>query len=104
MKVVYTPRAEADLVRHFNYGVERFGRGVAERTLARLSGFLDPFLVTYPRTARFHREIDAFETWVPKTPFVIFFRLEPENDTLRVLAIFHAAQDRTQFDPGTSDE
>ena len=99
MKVVFTPRAEADLARHLDYGIQHFGRPVAERTLRRLITYLDPFLVTYPRTATFHPEIDAFETWVPKTPFVIFFRLHPEHDILRVLAIFHHAQDRSQFDP-----
>ena len=99
MKVVFTPRAEADLAHHLNYGIQHFGQAVAKRTLARLKSYLDPFLVTHPRTATFHSEINAFETWVPKTPFVIFFRLEPDNDVLRVLAIFHHAQDRSAFDP-----
>jgi plasmid stabilization system protein ParE len=84
-----------------SYGIRHFGQAVAERTFQRLMSFLDPFLVTYPRTATFHLEIDAFETWGPKTPFVIFFRIEPEHDVLRVLAIFHHAQDRSRFDPDT---
>jgi plasmid stabilization system protein ParE len=99
MKVVYTPRAEADLAHHFNFGTERFGRTVAERTLGRLKSYLDPFRVTYPHTATYLPQVDAFEAWVPKTPFVVFFRVERDGDVLRVLAIFHAAQDRSQFDP-----
>jgi plasmid stabilization system protein ParE len=99
MKVVFAPRAEADLAHHFSYGIRRFGQAVAERTLERLKNYLDPFLVNYPRTATFIPEINAFETWVPKTPFVIFFRIEPDHDVLRVLAIFHHAQDRAHFDP-----
>jgi plasmid stabilization system protein ParE len=98
MKVVFAPRAEADLGRHLAYGIERFGQTVAARTLRRLMNYLDPFLVSYPRTATYHPDIDAFETWVPKTPFVIFFRIEPDRDVFRVLAVFHHAQDRSQYD------
>ncbi len=60
-------------------------------------------LASHPRTARYVPEIDAYESWVSKTPFIVFFRLDGTADTLTVLAIFHHAQDRAAFDPDTED-
>ena len=41
-----------------------------------------------------------YETWIAKTPFVIFYRVNTEAETITVLALFHHAQDRAALDPG----
>lgn len=103
MRVIFTPRARADLRRHLAYGKERFGARVAEKTLERLESFIATLLAPYPRTARYDAEIDAYESWVPRTPFVVFFRVECASRILRILAIRHHAQDRAAFDPDAED-
>ena len=50
MKVVYTDRFQTRLVREFEYGIERFGRIVAERTYNRVISHIERFLVGHPRT------------------------------------------------------
>ena len=36
---------------------------------------------------------------LPKTPFIVLFRLDEQADTLTVLTILHHAQDHSAFDP-----
>ena len=99
MKLVMTRRAEINLANQYEFGIQKFGAATARKTLARFSSFLAQTLLKHPRASTFHAEYQAFECWIPKTPFVIFYRIDEEADTLVVLAVFHHAQDRTQFTP-----
>jgi hypothetical protein len=40
-----------------------------------------------------------YETMIPRTPFVIIYRIEDQHDIVRILGFFHFARDRTKFDP-----
>lgn len=97
MRLVMTRRAEINLANQYDYGVRTFGATTANRTLERLNTYLSKTLLCHPRTNTYHPEYDVYETWIPRTPFVIFYRIDVQVDELVVLALFHYAQDRTQF-------
>jgi hypothetical protein len=42
---------------------------------------------------------DLFESFIPRTPFVVIYRIEPDAGIVRVLGFFHSAQDRVGFEP-----
>lgn len=97
MKVVLSARVETELVQHFEYGIERFGRPVAERTFARVRRFLFQSLADYPFLGLRCPRPDLYERVIPKTPFVCFYQVDVGRSTVTVVAIFHQAQDREGF-------
>ena len=99
MKIVLSARVEADMAGQLQYGLDRFGRIVAERTFARVDTFLFRFLPAYPYAGKHLDDRGIYETWIAKTPFIIFYRVNTETDSITVLALFHHAQDRAAFDP-----
>jgi plasmid stabilization system protein ParE len=94
MKVVFSERVEAELERHFAYGVQKFGRPVADRTFRRVRRFLLESLAAYPRVGIYRSERDIYEVVIPRTPFVVFYRIDNAAGLLTVVAFFHHAQDR----------
>lgn len=94
MRVVLSERVEAELEHHFAYGVEKFGRLVAERTFSRVRRFLLESLAAFPRVGVYRSARDVFEVVIPRTPFIAFYRIDALADTLTVVAFFHYAQDR----------
>ncbi len=98
MKVVFTVNAREDIERRFAYSVENFGTSTAERIFNRVDRFIHDTLAHFPRTGRPHPS-GVLETWVPRTPFFIIYRIDTAAGTLTVLAVFHHAQDRTSFTP-----
>ncbi len=99
MKVVFTEHARDDLKRRFASSVEHFGQQTAETIFGRVDAFVHRTLADYPLTGRLHASGIALETWVPRTPFFIIYRVDQTTDVLMVLAVFHHAQDRSVFDP-----
>jgi plasmid stabilization system protein ParE len=99
MKVVLSGRVEADIANQLQFGIDRFGRLVAERTFARVDRFLFQFLPASPYAGRYLEDRDIYEVWIARTPFVIFYRVDAERDRIVVLALYHHAQDRSRFDP-----
>ena len=99
MKVVLSARVEADIANQLQYGIDRFGQLVAGRTFARVDTFLLKFLPAHPYSGKYLDEQDFYEVWIARTPFVIFYRVNADSDTITVLALFHHAQHRAAFDP-----
>jgi plasmid stabilization system protein ParE len=99
MKVVLSARVEADIANQLQYGVDHFGRQVAERTFSRVDRFLFEFLPAFPYSGNYLHERRVYEVWIARTPFVIFYRVDVQSDTITVLALFHHAQDWAAFDP-----
>ena len=99
MRVIVTARAEADIEHQYQWGVTRFGVNTANATFARVRQFIEVSLESYPRTGKLLPRPNLYESWIPKTPFVVFYRVDEAADTVWVLALFHAAQDRSDFDP-----
>ncbi len=96
MKVIVPPRTEADLLHQQAWGAERLGEIVAGRTFNRVRRFIEVALASHPRRLA---PPELYEAWIPRTPFVIFYRIDEASDTVWVLALFHHAQDRGSFDP-----
>jgi plasmid stabilization system protein ParE len=94
MRIILSERVESELERHFTYGVAKFGRHVAERTFARIRRFLFTSLSAFPYTGVFHSKRDIYEAVIPRTPFVVFYRIDAAADALTAVALFHGAQDR----------
>jgi plasmid stabilization system protein ParE len=94
MRVVLSERVEAELAHHFAYGIEKFGRLVAERTFGRVRRFLLESLAAFPRVGVYRSGRDVYEVVIPRTPFIAFYRIDASADVLTVVALFHYAQDR----------
>ena len=99
MKVIYTPTARRQIEAQLIYLVDRSASSAPERLRNRITAFITGFLVRFPRASRFIAERSLFETWIPRTPYVVLYRVDDIDETLTVLALFHGAQDRSQFTP-----
>jgi plasmid stabilization system protein ParE len=85
-------QAEADLQAQLDYLVERGAVRAAERLSARVKSFLSDFLTIHPATGRFLDHRGLWETWIPRTRLVVWYRF---TDTeLQVARVWHTAQDR----------
>jgi plasmid stabilization system protein ParE len=63
-----------------------------------MPSFSNSFPLT-PHAGKYLDDRGIYETWITRTPFVVFYRVDIEADTITVLALFHHAQDRAAFDP-----
>lgn len=72
----------------------KFGPRVAEKTFHKVRSFVFQSLSTYPHIGVHRRKHDVYEAVIPRTPFVVFYRIDATADTLTVVALFHHAQDR----------
>ena len=98
MKVVYTPTAARQIESQIAYLVSRQAEAAARRARTRITSFVVDFLSVHPRAGKSLPEKGIWEIWIPRTKYVLFYRIEP-GDTLRVLALYHTSQDRSRFDP-----
>ena len=74
MKVVVTPRAEADIVHQHAWGEQRFGANVAVRTFARVAKFREHDLPAFPKAiGRYIPERDLYESTVTNRPSIPSF-------------------------------
>ena len=99
MKLVITPSAQRQIDNQFQYGVARHGHRTAQRTFSRVERFFLTTLVEYPRTGTYIAAKQIYERLIPRTPFVVIYRLETTQDIVRVLGVFHHAQNWADFDP-----
>jgi plasmid stabilization system protein ParE len=90
-------QAEADLQAQIDYLIEHGAVSAAERLSARVRAFLSDFLTVHPATGRFLEHRDLWETWIPRTRFVVWYRF---TDTeLQVARVWHTAQNRQSAPP-----
>lgn len=104
MKLLFTPVALEDLENQIEYGRRRFGDNVANRTLKRTKSYIEDVLLRFPRIGVYDPAIEAFETWIPDTPFVVYYKIREPGNELVIVAVFHHAQDRSSFDPGGEED
>lgn len=91
-KVVVTVEAAEQLDHQIGYLVEAGALQAAERLQLRVLHFLEQHLASYPKTGRYLSQRDLWETWIPGTKLLIWYRLTDEQ--LSVVTVWHAAQDR----------
>ena len=85
-------QAEADLQDQINYLIEREAFDAAENLLERVAVFVRDFLAVYPRTGRFLDHRGLWETWIPRTRIVLWYRF---TDTeIQIARIWHTSRDR----------
>jgi plasmid stabilization system protein ParE len=85
-------QAEADLQAQIDYLIERGAVGAAERLSERVRSFLRDFLTVHPRTGIFLDYRGLWETWIPRTRLVLWYRFT--DSELQVARIWHTSQDR----------
>ena len=76
MRISLSRRVEAELEDKFEYGAERFGDAVAERTFRRVRHMIFQTIPAQPEAATYHEDRDLFERVIPRTPFVVFYRYD----------------------------
>ena len=99
MRIVYTKTAQRHIASQIGYIIDNGSARAAERMLKRILTYIRHTVAHYPKAARYDPELDIFETWVPRTPYVLLYRVDTQNDQLIVLALFHGAQDRSGYVP-----
>ena len=92
MKVTLDPRAADELASQIGYLIDNHALLAAARLKARCDAFFENFLARNPRTGKHIAEKDIYETWIPGTRLVVWYRFT--SDELQIIRIWHAAQDR----------
>ncbi len=98
MRVLFTETAAGQLEAQIAYIASEGSLDAALRIKERVLSFIYGFLTAYPKASRFVEEMAVYEAVIPRTNYVLFYRIE-EPDTLRILALFHGRQERTGFTP-----
>lgn len=99
MKVVYTETARRHIASQVGYLVDQGAVAPARRLRSRINSFVRNFIAPHPRASRLITELDIYETWIPRTPYVIMYRLDDASNTVTILALFHTSRDRSRFAP-----
>ena len=92
MRITFDPVAADDLAQQLDYLIATNSVLAASRLATRLSAFLENFLATHPRTGKFIPEPGIWETWIPGTKLIIWYRFS--DDQLDVIRIWHTARNR----------
>jgi plasmid stabilization system protein ParE len=98
MRVILSRRVEAELEHKFQYGAERFGDAVAERTFGRVRHMIFQTIPAQPSAATYHEDRDVFERVIPRTPFVVFYRYDADAKEITVLSLPGQSEDRDSFE------
>lgn len=94
MRIEWLPVAIDSLLHQLDYIASR-NPGAALRCSRRVETAVER-LVDHPRSGRSGRVPGTRELVVPRTPFLIVYRVEAEIVT--ILRLFHGAQDRPEAD------
>ncbi len=92
MKVLFDREAENELAQQLDYLISQEAAPAARRLEQRLSHYIETTIARYPRSGRFIQHRGLWETWVPRTRIVIWYRFT--IDELQIVRIWHAAQNR----------
>ena len=93
MKLVITKTAEKQIRLQIDYLIEQHAPEAAERLRAQIYDFLHSFVLTWPRAANRLDKPDSYSVPVPRTPYVLYYRIK-DDDTIVVRALFHGRQMR----------
>ena len=92
MRITFDPLAADDLVSQIDYLIDHNAPQAAARLKVRCDAFFENFLSHHPRTGKHIAEKDIWESWMPGTRLVIWYRFT--DDELQIIRIWHSAQDR----------
>ena len=88
----FAPRAQRDLQSQIDYLNDQGAFDAAEKLLARIEQFVAQFLTAHPKTGIYLAHRDLWETWVPRTRLVLWYRFT--DTTLEIARVWHTSQDR----------
>ncbi|MFM9942159.1 MAG: hypothetical protein ACKVP7_21965 [Hyphomicrobiaceae bacterium] len=91
-RIVFTAEAEHTLGHQVGYLIDQGASVAASALSARVEQFLAGMILAWPRTGRYIPERDLWETWIPRTRLVVWYRFT--DDELVILTFWHTAQDR----------
>jgi len=94
--VVVTEEAETQLRHQIDYITSQGAPQAARHLQTRVHAFLEGTLAQFPGSGRHLPEFDVFESWIPRTRLVVWYRFT--NDELVVLSVWHTSQDRDSAD------
>ena len=89
---VFAPRARRDLQSQIDYLNDQGAFDAADRLLVRIEEFVAQFLCEHPKTGAFLSHRDLWETWVPQTRLVLWYRFT--DSTLEIARVWHTSQNR----------
>jgi plasmid stabilization system protein ParE len=92
MKVIVDPVAADELEAQVDYLLAQGAPVAAAKLKARFDAFLEVFLATLPRTGRYVPERALWETWIPDTRLVVWYRFT--DDELHIVRVWHTSRDR----------
>jgi toxin ParE1/3/4 len=93
MRVFIGESAYADLERIFRW-IEIDSASAAQSVIDRIGTSMER-LSAFPRLGRLGSVGGTLELVVPRLPYIVVYTIDEDADELRVVAIFHAAQDRS---------
>ena len=94
MKVVVAPRARRELANQLGYLVDQGAIVAARRLEERLTIFFRNTLSQYPKTGTNLAHRGLWETWVPGTRMVVWYRFTDKE--LQIVRVWHTAQNRSR--------
>ena len=94
MNVEYTSTARRHIAAQIGFLIDRGAVRAARRLRSRIDNFIQGFVARHPRASRYIPQDEVYETWIPRTPYVLIYKFEPTRDTVTILALFHTSQDR----------
>jgi len=100
VKVIYSARLEAELAHALDEGIRRFGFRTAEKTVRRIDHVLNVMLASRPRMGQFLPDKDVYKLVLSGTPFIAYYFLDGAKNEITVLALYHRAQQRDEFESG----
>jgi plasmid stabilization system protein ParE len=92
MRVELTPEAVERLEAQVAYLRDAGALQAADRLRKRVMEFLSKHLSSAPRTGRWLEERRLWETWIPRTRLVLWYRIEGER--ILIVTVWHTSQDR----------
>lgn len=92
MKVELSPEAVERLEAQIAYLRDAQAFQATDRLRKRVMDFLSNHLSDAPRTGRWLDERRLWETWIPRTRLVLWYRIEGER--ILVVTVWHTSQNR----------
>jgi plasmid stabilization system protein ParE len=99
VRIDLAPLARRQFASQIQDLVDRHAHRAAARLKTRVMDFLKGHLARFPRAGRPIPYPNTHETWIPRTPYVVIYRINDDRQEIVVLALFHVAQDRSRFEP-----
>lgn len=92
MKVVLSQLARYELERQLQFLIDHGAAVAARRLKQRTMSFLRETLARHPRFGVPLEGRGFYETWIPGTRFVIWYRVK--GDTIEIARFWHSSQNR----------